>query len=409
MIERSVSGPLLRNRSYLKVWSVGLLTGVVRWLEFLAFGLFALDATGSPSLVAMLVILRFLPLAVFGVIMGALSDMTSPRRLLIAGLALIGVFCAAMFLLFRFGAPGFTGVALAAFLSGVFWAGDLPVRRRMIGDAVTQEQIAGAMALDGAANNGMRLIGPLVGGVLYQAMGIEGVFALAALLYAAAIAVALTIDADGPPPERPSRSPDMLRPLRDAVEAFRYARRNGDVMRILMVTVIFNIWGFPYLSMIPVVGRETLGLSASSIGALTAIEGLFALLAALAVAKAQPRWGLRALYLGVTVGLFLMVMLMGIVPALWLTALGLAVSGTCTAVFAAMQSTLIYVVAPPAMRGRFLGLMTICIGTGVLGFANIGLTAEIFGASNALWIVALEGLVPAVAIALTWTELRRGG
>ena len=214
MIERSVSGPLLRNRSYLKVWTVGLLTGVVRWLEFLAFGLFALDATGSPSLVAMLVILRFLPLAVFGVIMGALSDMTSPRRLLIAGLALIGVFCAAMFLLFRFGAPGFAGVALAAFLSGVFWAGDLPVRRRMIGDAVAQEQIAGAMALDGAANNGMRLIGPLFGGVLYQAMGIEGVFALAALLYAAAIAVALTIDADGPPPDGPSRSPDMLRPLR---------------------------------------------------------------------------------------------------------------------------------------------------------------------------------------------------
>ena len=180
-------------------------------------------------------------------------------------------------------------------------------------------------------------------------------------------------------------------------------------MRILMVTVIFNIWGFPYLSMIPVVGRETLGLSASAIGALTATEGLFALLAALAVVKAQPRGGLRALYLGVTVGLSLMVMVMGIVPTLWLTALGLAVGGTCTAVFAAMQSTLIYVVAPPAMRGRFLGLMTICIGAGVLGFANIGLTAEIFGATNALWIIALEGLVPTVAIALTWPELRRGG
>ena len=57
------------------------------------------------------------------------------------------------------------------------------------------------------------------------------------------------------------------------------------------------------------------------------------------------------------------------------------------------------------MRGRLLELMTICIGTGVIGFANIGLTAELFGAANAVWIVALEGLVPMLIIGWTWCEL----
>ena len=142
MIERSVFGPLFRNDSYLKIWTVGLLTGVVRWLEMLAFGLYALDATGSPSLVAMLVILRFLPLALCGAVMGALSDLMSPRRLLIVGLTLIAVFSAAMFVLFRWGEPGYWSVALAALLSGVFWSGDLPVRRKMIGGAVGPETLA---------------------------------------------------------------------------------------------------------------------------------------------------------------------------------------------------------------------------------------------------------------------------
>ena len=54
------------------------------------------------------------------------------------------------------------------------------------------------------------------------------------------------------------------------------------------------------------------------------------------------------------------------------------------------------------MRGRFLGLMTICIGAGVIGFANVGLTAEVFGAADALWIIALEGVIPMLLILRGW-------
>ena len=57
------------------------------------------------------------------------------------------------------------------------------------------------------------------------------------------------------------------------------------------------------------------------------------------------------------------------------------------------------------MRGRLLGLMTICIGTGLIGFANVGFTAELFGASNAVWIIALQGLVPMLLIGWRWREL----
>lgn len=408
MISPSVFGPLFRNDRYFKIWIIGLLTGVVRWLEMLAFGLYALDVTGSPYLVALLVVLRFLPLALCGVFMGALSDMMSPRRLLIIGLALIALFSTFMFGLFRWGTPGYGFVALAALLSGVVWASDLPIRRKMIGEVVGSSSLAGAMALDGAASNGMRMVGPLAGGVLYQIVGIEGIFAFSAIVYVLTILVALTLEADKPSPPSVPGVAQLLRPLRGAAEAFRYARSDKDVMRILLVTVIFNIWGFPYVSMIPVIARETLGLSPSAVGAVTALEGLFALIGAIAVVRMQPTKGLRRIYVGGVIGLFSMVLLMGILPDLFVIMFGLIVAGTCSALFAAMQSTLIYVVAPPEMRGRFLGLMTICIGTGVIGFANVGLTAEFFGAANALWIIALQGLVPILFFAVSWREMRAG-
>ena len=82
--------------------------------------------------------------------------------------------------------------------------------------------------------------------------------------------------------------------------------------------------------------------------------------------------------------------------------------GLAGACFTTMQSTLIYSVAPPEMRGRLFGVMTICIGSGLLGFANIGLMGEWFGGAAAIRIVAAEGMVPLLLIGLGWRQLWAG-
>ena len=72
---------------------------------------------------------------------------------------------------------------------------------------------------------------------------------------------------------------------------------------------------------------------------------------------------------------------------------------------APMQSPLIYTVAPPEMRGRLFGVLVICIGSGLIGFTNIGLMGEWFGGSTAMRIVAAEGLIPLLLIGYGWREL----
>ena len=56
---------LLRDPVYLRVWLIGGFSGVARWLEILVFGVFAFELTGSPFLVAFMIILRLMPLVVF--------------------------------------------------------------------------------------------------------------------------------------------------------------------------------------------------------------------------------------------------------------------------------------------------------------------------------------------------------
>jgi hypothetical protein len=57
---------MLRDVAYVRVWMTGLCAGSAIWLETLVVGIYAIDATGSPFFVALVVILRLSPFAFFG-------------------------------------------------------------------------------------------------------------------------------------------------------------------------------------------------------------------------------------------------------------------------------------------------------------------------------------------------------
>ena len=62
---------LFGDADFWRLWLVGLIVFVVRWLETLAIGVFAYQRTGSAFIVAMLTMLRMLPMGLFGAFLGA--------------------------------------------------------------------------------------------------------------------------------------------------------------------------------------------------------------------------------------------------------------------------------------------------------------------------------------------------
>ena len=399
-------GELLREPTFLRVWLVGACSGVARWFELLVVGVFAFEVTGSPFLVAFLVILRFLPLAVFGSIVGTFADRVPPRLLLLAGMSLATLVGSTLCILFAIGIAEYWHVAVATFASGLIWTTDMSIRRRMLGDAAGRERLAPAMSLDSATNNGTRMLGPLLGGVLYQFLGPVGAFALTATLYAVSVVLTLGVPAAVSVVPGAVRSSNILRDFQDG---FRLAANDRDLLRILLVTVVFNVWGFPFVSMIPVIGKEELTLSAAWIGGLAAMEGAGAFLGALVIAVSARQAAFRRIYYLGVLGYLSFIFIAGWLHSPFAIAamfLCVGLSGSC---FSTMQSTLTYSVAPPEMRSRVFGLLTICIGTGLIGFCNIGLMGEWFGGSAAIRIVAAEGLIPLLLIGIGWQQLKSGG
>jgi hypothetical protein len=84
----------------------------------------------------------------------------------------------------------------------------------------------------------------------------------------------------------------------------------------------------------------------------------------------------------------------------------LLLTGLANSGFSVMQATLIYLAAPANMRSRLYGVLSLCIGSGLVGFVNIGVMAELVGAP---WATSLTGIEGLVALALTWRLWPRVG
>jgi MFS family permease len=368
----------------------------------LAVGVYAFETTGSPFLVALLVILRLLPLVVLGSVVGTLADRLSPRRFMVLGMAVGVAASGTVSLLLFLGLAGYWTVAAGAVAAGFVWTLDMPLRRRMIGDLAGKERLVTALSFDSATNHSTRMFGPLLGGIIYESFGASGAFALTASLYLIGLASIAGVGNGG---SSGARVEPATKVLADFRESFALVARDGDIRRILLITIVFNVWALPFLSMIPVIGSERLDLSAGWIGALAALEGMGAFLGGLAIAVINPRIGMRRLYFFGVLFFLLFAFLAGWTTAVLPFAVFVLLIGISGAGFSAMQSTLTYSVAPPNMRSRLFGLIVLCIGTGLFGVFNIGFVAEWFDGATSVRIVAIEGLIVLVAIGIGWREL----
>jgi MFS family permease len=376
-----------------RLWFVGLVVFTVRWLETVAVGVVVYQRTGSAFVVAMMTMLRLLPMGLFGVFLGALAERFDRRRTLIGVVVLMGATSATLAWLAWTGRLEVWHLALASFVNGCGWATDNPVRRVMMGEVVGREHMGTAMSLDVGANNASRMVGPSVGGFLLATIGIEGAFLLSVLMYLGAVAAAVTVRS------RIHRAAGSSAMLARIAEGLAIVRGDKRLIGTLIVTIIFNVFAWPFTSMIPVIGRDRLLLGPEGVGILASLDGVGAFFGAMLLALwLTPRWYGRA-YVGGVIVYMIMLIVFAVVTAPALAGAALLLTGIGGAGFSTMQATLVYLAAPPDMRSRILGVLSVCIGTGPIGFVWLGWLADTIGAHNA---TAVTGAVGLLALAVTW-------
>src|SRR5215813_2306088 len=331
---------LLGEPDFRRLWLVGLVVFSVRWLEMLAVAVFAYQRTGSPFIVALLTMLRMLPMALFGAVVGAIAERLERRSALIVVVVSMLLSSLVLALLAWSDTLEVWHVALASLVNGIAWTTDNPVRRTMIGEVVGPDRMSAAMSLDVGANNASRMLGPTLGGVLLATIGIGGAFAVSVACYVAAVVAAMRIVHRNP--VRPLGAGSILERM---VEGFMLVRRDRRLIGTLVITVIYNTFGWPFTSMIPVIGQDNLGLGAVGIGILASMDGVGAFCGAVLIAFfAKPRI-FAHLYVGGVFVYLLMLPVFALAPGSLLAGTVLLITGLANAGFSIMQATLVFLSA----------------------------------------------------------------
>ena len=379
---------LLRSSDFLRLWLVGAFANAMRWLEMLASGLFAYEVTGSALAVTVVVAVRQLPLLFLGAFAGAISEAINRKLILMTALMVAAVTSTLLATLATTGHLELWHVALGNLISGTMWTTEMSTRRRMVGEAAGPHRIVQAIALDSATNAMTRMVGPLLGGLAFQWLGMKGAYSLTALVqFAGAFALAGLVHT------QVTRKLAIANIPAEIVEGLRYARTKPLILLVFGITVVTNVFAFAYSGLVAPLGLGEFHVSPALVGVLAAGEPTGALIGGTLIAAGFLRMDRRLAFAGGSALFMAALIVMAVSPSYWLALAVLIVGGFGTAGFGNMQSTLMLTEAPPEMRSRLMGLVTVGIGTGPLGILAAGLLAAPLGPRGAVLAMAAVGLV----------------
>jgi predicted MFS family arabinose efflux permease len=388
---------VLAIADFRRIWLIGWLSAVCRWLEIIGTSIFVYELTRSPQLVAVLAVVRMVPYVTLGLVFGGLADAYERTSLLKLGLAAMLVMCLMMAGLTGAQVAGYAVILAATFVSGTFWTIDMPVRRRLLVDAIGTDRMAAGLGIDNASMHAARMVGPIAGGLLYEYAGIPGIFLVVAIIHAACIALSYGVS-----PAKNAFSlgrfiPFSLIPPRELFDDRRFWVAMG-------VTVAYNLWCFPFTNMIPVIAQNDFALTPRWVGAMTAIDGIGGILGALIVAMAVTERTLFRFYFSGTLAVVLLYAVLSLHLTVAAAVPALLLIGIASAAFSATQYGLIYTLAPPALRGHATGVMQFFIGTSIIGHWLTGLLFERLGSVTAMRVMAGQAII---SLAILWALWRR--
>jgi len=364
------------------------------WMQNVGEGWLILTLTNSPFYVGLTSALSSLGVLLFSLYAGVIADRVDKRRVIIYMQVAFMLEAFTVAILVKTGVVAVWQVLFLATLLGVASAFDIPMRQSFIVEMVGKEDLMNAIALNSSLFNGARVIGPAIAGVLIGALGIAWCYFLNGLSYIAVIAGLLMMRLPYNP--NPARTTSAWTGFREVLAYLRGDRR----LRVLMLlTAILSVFGFPYISMMPVFARDVLHRGAAGYGALTSSIGIGAVIGALGVALASARIRRRGRLMligGTAFGILLI--LFSASRALGLAMALLALTGCAMIVNNSLTNTLIQTAAPDHLRGRVMGFYSfVFVGMAPFGAFMFGLVGEHIGVPETL---AIGGAIVAIGVTL---------
>ena len=388
-----------RHRNYRLFFCGQSLAILGNWIQYLAMSWLVYRLTGSAWLLGVTGFasqIAILLLAPFG---GLWADRFDRRKLLLVTQVAAMVPGFALAALAYSNAVEVWHVVVLGSLFGVIMAIDVPVRQTFTPALVTaREDLPSAIAFNALMQNGGRMLGPTIAGLLIAGSGEAICFLINGISKIAAVATLMMI-AVAPAARAMARS-SAWGSLKEGVA---YTWNSVPLRRLLPVVALVTFMASPYQTLMPIFAAEVFAGGADTLGVLIGAAGLGGIAGMLVLASRKDVRGLMnwiaasALAAGATLAIF------AYSKSFALSLAMIAVVGLAALTVAMGVSTIIQTIVEDRMRGRVMGLFTVSfMGMFPLGSLAAGAAADWIGPYHTL---AAGGVACMLTALWLWRQL----
>lgn len=357
------------HRTFRIVYLGAFASNIGTWMQNVVLGALAYELTGSGIFVGIVTAAQLGPLLLLSLVGGALADAHDRRKLLVVLSVQQAVFSLLLALVTAGGDPNKVALVAVVLAIGCGNALYAPTFSAVVPILVPRRDLAGAISLNSVQMNASRVIGPIIGSVLFASVGASWVFVLNAASFAAVILSLTRVSLPKPPGSG-------TQGLHRLLEGVSYARAHRAVGQVIVTIFFFSFLALPFITQMPTVADENFGIAAKSTayGLLYATFGLGAVTGALSVgtlfaARSKAR----------------------------LARAGLIVFAVVLALFALLRAAPL---AYPAIYA--VGAVYFLVITSLSTVLQEDLDDGVRGKVLALWIMGFGGVVPFGGLAGGW-------
>ena len=375
--------PAFRSRNF-RLYFIGQIVSMIgTWLQMVAQGWLVLEMTGSAFWVGVTAAASSLPTLFLSLIGGVIVDRYNRKTIL------LWTQSASMALALVLGIVTLTGtvtlavILVLAFLLGCVAAVATPAIQAFLSEMVERAELHSAVALNAAIFNASRVIGPAIAGLMIAWIGTGGAFIANGLSYLAVIAALLAITIETPRTKPASHQP----PLQSIRDGIIYTWEHPVIRTIVLFVSVVSIFGWSFMSMLPVVAKQTFGLGSDGMGYLFSAFGLGSLSGTVLVSMSSGKIRSSSMVIG---GIFTFSLALGAFTyasdeRIAMAFLFIAGIGMLSA-FATMTATVQRLV-DDSYRGRVMSIyLMVLMGFMPLGNLQVGFLSEQFGTAIAIRI-----------------------
>jgi MFS family permease len=385
----------LQSRPFLLFWSTIILSLTGVWVRITAQGWLVYDLTNDAFLLGLVSFFQAAPVLVASPIAGAILDRVNRRLVLLIVQVVTAVTVFVLATLVATGRVEVWHVMVSAVIVGTASGFDWPARLSLVPALVDSERLQSAVALNAAAFNTSRVVGPAIAGALIASVGVAVCFYLNAAMYLPFILVLATLAVDTGLPKSAARPS----PVQGLLEGYRYIWRTPVIRGLLSVDVVPLMFGISYFTLAPAIARDVLGLTSAGLGVLLAANGIGHLLGTLLVAGAGSRRGRGRIVVGgvAVYAALIIVFARSMDPVL--SGVLILLIGLVASLYGTLNDTLLQLAVDDAFRGRVLAVYSMLWGLTPIGSLEAGLLANVVGVQTAL---AFNGVVILLYAPLLW-------